>query len=173
MVKTDQKKDENISEYIVYMYQSEDLVRTFEFDLNRINSYVITNIPVSDTEKKELILWYASLIEKMQLEKIEQSGHLSELNMLVEELSELHDLLNSKDEIYRKISDKSSAFITQQIEKSKNTISSPIQVCINAVYGFLLIKIDGKEVTTDQQVMLSTFGDLLSYLSLKYREQKA
>lgn len=172
MVKTDQKKDENISEYLIYMFQSEDLVRTFEFHLNRINSYVIANIPVSDTEKKELILWYASLIEKMRLEKIEKAGHLAELNELVDDLTELHDILKKTDKDYFKIVDMANPFIGQQIELSKNRLTNPVQVCLNAVYGFLLIKIDGREVTTDQQDMLNKFGDILAYLSIKYREQK-
>jgi len=169
MVKTVEKKKNNIAEYIIYMYQSEDLIRTFECDLNQINSYVISNIPASDHEKKELILWYASLIETMQSENITKSGHLKELKDIISQLTELHNSLIDTDINYQEIASKAEPFIKNQIKESANTITNSIQVCVNAVYGFLLLKLDGKDVTNEQQKMLDAFGDLLSYVSYIYK----
>lgn len=173
MIKAEQKKNENIAEYIIHMFKSEDLVRTFEFDLNKINSYVITNIPTSVAEKKELILWYASLIETMQLEKIHASGHLEIVTNLLNDLLKLHSTLLDTESDYEKIVIKAKPYIQHQIKESNNVLNNPIQVCINAVYGFLLLKLDDKIINEDQQKMLDTFGDLLSYLSYKYKEEIA
>lgn len=171
MVKAEQKKNENISEYIIHMFKSEDLVRTFEFDLNQINEFVISHIPIKGNEKKSLILWYASLIETMRSEKIQKTGHLNELQDLVSKLSRLHIKLQEEESDYKKIVSKANPYIQNQIEKSDQTISNSIQICLNAVYGFLLLKLNAKKVSSDQQEMLEIFGDLLSYLSYKYKDE--
>jgi len=170
MVRAEQKKNENISEYIIHLYKTEDLLRTFEFDLNRINSQAIANIPVSNNEKKELILWYANLIEAMKIQKIEKFGHLNVVNDLISQLTSLHSslLLNNSD--YKAIVSKAEPYIKEQIKTSNQTITNPIQICLNAIYGFLMLKLEGKTVTPNQQKMLEHFGDLLSFLSFKYEE---
>ena len=38
MVKAEQKRTENIAEYIIYMFQTEDLVRALKLDLNQITN---------------------------------------------------------------------------------------------------------------------------------------
>jgi uncharacterized protein DUF4924 len=171
MVKAEQKKNENISEYIIHMFKTEDLIRTFEFDLNRISKQIISNIRISNDERKELILWYASIIEDMQSQKIENSGHLIEINNLIEKLLGLHNKLETEDEVYKKISLKAEPFIKNQIEESQNTIDNPIIICLNAIYGFLLLKLNGKIISEQQQQMLETFGDLLSYLNFHYQQE--
>jgi len=172
-MKADELKNKNISEYIVHMFKSEDLVRTFEFDLNKITDYLIANIPVSASEKKEQILWYASLIEQMREEDIQNKGHLTELNNLINELTKLHISLIEQDKTYKKINSKAQPFIQNQIEMGGNAIINPIQICLNAIYGALLLKINAKTITELQQEMLETFGDLLSYLSYSYKRDRA
>ena len=171
MVKADEKKIENISEYIVYMFQTEDLVRALKLDLNQITDYVIASLPISDKEKKELILWYASIIENMIAQHIEEEGHLKEINDLMGNLLDLHNQLSSSESDYKAIAKKAEPFIQHQIKESKNVLSNPIHVCINAIYGFLLLKLDRKEVNSEQRNMLDAFGDLLSYLSYKYKQE--
>ncbi len=173
MVRAEQKKNENISEYLIHLFKTEDLLRTFEFDLNRINSQVIANIPVSDNEKKELILWYVDLIEAMKSQKIEKFGHLKVVNGLISQLTALHTNLLTNQNKYKDIFVKAEPYIKEQIETSNQTLSNPIQVCLNAIYGFLILKLEGKKVTPNQQEMLEHFGDLLSFLSFKYKEAQS
>ncbi len=172
MIKAEELKAQNISEYIVHMFKSEDLVRTFEFDLTKITDYLIANIPVSASEKKAQILWYASLIEQMREEDIQNKGHLTELNNLINELTKLHISLIEQNKTYKEINSKAQPFIQNQIEMGENAITNPIQICLNAIYGALLLKINAKTITEPQQEMLEAFGDLLSYLSYSYKEER-
>lgn len=171
MIRAEQKKIENIAEYIVHLFKTEDLVRTFEFDLNKITNQVIFNLPVSDSEKKELILWYASIIEKMQSQKIVKAGHLLEINELINSLTSIHTKLIDKESDYKTLVTKADPYLQNQIQESKGRINNTIEVCLNAVYGFLLLKVNGKKVSPDQQNMLESFGDILSYLSYRYRKE--
>lgn len=171
MVKAEEKKRDNIAEYIVYMFQIEDLVRALKLDLNQITDYVIASLPISDPEKKELILWYASIVEHMYAQKIEETGHLEEIVILMNELNDLHKVCIDTEKKYEEIVSRAEPYIQQQIKDSNYTLKNPIQVCLNSIYGFLLLKLDRKEVTKEQQLMLNSFGDLLSYLSYKYKEK--
>ncbi len=84
------RDNENISEYIVRMYRSEDLVRAFEFDLEKIGAHVINHLPVSNIDKLSEVNFYESLISRMKSEGLETSGHLHELKSIVLDLSLIH-----------------------------------------------------------------------------------
>ena len=40
MIVAEQKRKENVAEYILYMWQIEDTIRALDFDLTRITEYV-------------------------------------------------------------------------------------------------------------------------------------
>jgi len=57
-------KKENICEYLLYMWQIEDLIRAFDLNIDTINERIISTFPVKDEgERKSLYEWYESLIE--------------------------------------------------------------------------------------------------------------
>jgi len=55
-------KKGNICEYLLYMWQVEDLLRAFNLDIDVINERIIAPYPVSDDERKSLYGWYESLV---------------------------------------------------------------------------------------------------------------
>ena len=44
------KKSQNIAEYIIYLYQQEDLIRSFQGNLEEIRQYVVSHFPVEEKE---------------------------------------------------------------------------------------------------------------------------
>ena len=50
----DRKKGQNIGEYLIYMYQMEDLIRSYQGNLEEINTYVISHYPIAEEEKQEI-----------------------------------------------------------------------------------------------------------------------
>jgi len=171
MIPAEVKKKENIAEYIIHMYQTEDLVLTYKFNLNEIHEYVIKHMSDNEAVLKELLLWYADIIDQMQTEKITNgSKRLSSTQNYVEELIILHKILLESDNSYETIFNKAKDDINKNIELSDNTITNPIQICLNGIYGMLLLKLNGKKITSDQQDPLSGFGAVLAYLSKEYKK---
>src|SRR5690606_21464444 len=84
------KKKHNIGEYIIYMYQMEDLIRSYNFHMDEIRQYVISNYPISEEEKTEVTLWFDALISQMKTEGIQDRGHLSEVQNEVDVLAKIH-----------------------------------------------------------------------------------
>lgn len=74
MIIASQKKKENIAEYLLYMWQIEDLIRVYKLDIDAIQKYIIDPYDISDEKKKEMRDWYESLIEMMRSEGVEKRG---------------------------------------------------------------------------------------------------
>ncbi|WP_109620442.1 DUF4924 family protein [Sediminitomix flava] len=167
----DKKKEENICEYIIHIYRSEYLIRNFEGKIEDIEKYVISHLPVSDEEKQEQKTWYDSLISQMQTEEIMKEGHLSFVQEHVTELEALHSRLLEEDETYKGFFNVAKPDIDKNLEIADGLITSEIQICLNAMFGMLLLKMNRKPIPEDAQAMLEKFGDVLSYLSVVYKRE--
>ncbi|MFO7932653.1 MAG: DUF4924 family protein, partial [Bacteroidales bacterium] len=61
MIIAQQKRKENIAEYLLYMYQVEDLIRANHLDLDRIEKTLISKFDIPGDTKREMHEWYKSL----------------------------------------------------------------------------------------------------------------
>ena len=172
MIPAEIKKKENIAEYIIHMYQTEDLILTYEFNLNEILEYVIKHMSKDQEEIKSLLLWYAEIISQMQDENVHiTKERLHSTQQYVDALSKLHITLLKEDSAYKECYEEAEGDIKVQIELSKGLVQDPIQICINGVYGMLLIKLKGKDLGTTQKSMVDKFGKVLAYLSQVYTQR--
>jgi hypothetical protein len=167
----EEKLKKNIAEFIIHMYQMEDLCRVYEFNLEEIKQYVISHFPVEEAVKSRIAVWFEKIIEKMHTQNIMETGHLLEVQEYVDKLLELKLQLLTEDESFMRIYNAARPHIREIIEASDNTITSDIQVCLNGIYGLLLARMNGKEVPENLNEPLNTFGEVLSYLSYKYRQE--
>lgn len=173
MIIAREKKNENISEYLLYMYQIEDLIRAKQFDLKTIRREIIDQFDQPESIKDEMENWYAELIRQMKEEGKEKAGHLSFLEQITSELDELHrQLLKDPDELqYIEIYNWAKPNIQALREKSENS-AGEIQICLNGLYGFLLLRLKKEELTVETTEAISTFSNLMALLSQKYKENK-
>ena len=169
----EKKKRTNIGEYIIYMYQMEDLIRSYEFELKDIKQYVISHYPVSDDEKAEIANWFDELANKMKEQGIEKKGHLMEVKTVVDELANIHWDLLKTDKDYYMIYDHAKPHVLDFIASSDGQdLGHEIQVCLNGVYGLLLCRLTGKTVTDELERAVTAFGQVLGYLNAVYMNKK-
>ena len=77
MIIASQKRKENIAEYLLYMWQIEDIIRANGLDLDKIRTNVIDKFPgLSESQIREMADWYESLIDMMRREEVAEKGHL-------------------------------------------------------------------------------------------------
>ena len=93
MIIASQKRKENIAEYLLYMWQIEDIIRANNLDIDRIKTNVIDRYDISPSQKKEMTEWYESLIDMMRRENVEKNGHLQLNKNVMIQLVELHQAL--------------------------------------------------------------------------------
>ena len=169
----ERKKEQNIGEYIVYMYQMEDLLRSYLFNLEEIRQYVIAHYPVSDLEKGEITAWFKDIAGQMKNEGIIESGHLSSTQKEVERLAQIHWDLLKKDKDYFAIYNEAKPHVIESIMSAEGQdLGNEIQICINGVYGLLLCRLTGKKLSPEQEKAAQAFGKVLSYLNIAYMEEK-
>ncbi len=166
------KKEHNIAEYIVHMYQTEDLIRAYQFNTDDIQRYVIQHIPTSESEKVDLLKWYEKTQQQMQAEGLQQKGHLMEIQLEVQHLKQIMEDLLSDDDAFQKIYQKAKVHIDHHMELAKGSIDDEVQICLNGVYGLLLLRMNGKKIPDKLMESIDAFGELLSYLSYKYKQQR-
>ena len=111
----EKKKSQNIGEYLVYMYQMEDLIRSYQGNMEEIQQYVVSHYPVSEAEKAEITRWFEGLLGKMTKQGIMEKGHLKELKDLVDHLAKLHWSLLKSDKTYFETYAKAKRFILEAI----------------------------------------------------------
>ena len=166
------KKKENIAEYIIFMYQTEDLILTYELNLDDILEYVIQHMSKDTEVIKEQLLWYADIIDQMKREDIfDNKKRLRSTQGYVDRLTGLHEKLLVSAGPYQGIYAKAKKDIHHHIDLSANTIRNPVQICLNGIYGMLLLKLNGKKVSDEQQTTLTRFGAVLEYLSEAYKKE--
>ncbi len=174
MIVAKEKRRSNIIEYVLYMWQVEDLIRAYKFDLESIKTNVIPQYKVTGDTLDETIAWYDNLIEMMKLEQIVEKGHLQVLINMVNDLNRLHlELLNKSDEIaYKHIYNGTLPFIKEFDEKTGSKLSNDIELCLTGIYSQFLLKLQGKEVSKGTQEAIKSFSNFLAFLGGKFREEQ-
>jgi hypothetical protein len=171
----EQKLKENIAEYILYMYQIEDVIRAYQFDLNVIiENYVKPQLP-DDSFLSKYSKWYEDLIYKMQSQKILKSGHLFEVNEVMVEISYLHStLLNVvNDEKYKVLFEAALPNIEEFKDKSNLKDKNQIEIAFHALYMKLLLRLQKKEISAESEEAFDSMRILLAYLANAYRKMKS
>ena len=90
MIIASQKRKENIAEYVLYMWQIEDLIRANNLNLESIEQNVINKYQITNEQHKSMIEWYESLIDMMRRENVVEKGHLQLNKNIIIQLVDLH-----------------------------------------------------------------------------------
>jgi len=172
MLIAQEKKKNNIAEYILYMWQIEDIIRSNNFDLTQITSSIISKFDASMEVQYEMKFWYQNLIEQMMKEGISDKGHLSSVNQYVEELNNLHNslLTTVQDKEYQKLYISTKDSINSFIIKSGGESRNEIHACLTGLYGFLLLKLKMTEVSEATKEAINSFSKLIAILVDKYNK---
>lgn len=172
MIIARQKRKENIAEYLLYMWQVEDLIRANRFDMDAIRRTVIDQYDQPEEVKAEIAQWYEELIEMMRSEGVMESGHIQLNKNVIIALTDLHlRLLKSpKEMVYAAAYYKTLPYIVQLRAKAGGAEVPEIETCFAAVYGYLLLKMQGKEISAQTMEGIKQISSFLALLAEKYRE---
>jgi hypothetical protein len=175
MLVAQQKQQENIAEYIIYMYQIEDVIRGYNFDVDTIlTNYVRPQLP-DESFMEQYRKWYIALINQMKSARIEKAGHLGSLQEIMVELSYLHNtMINvTKDLHYVPIFEAAVPFIDEFKEKSNLKDKNHIEAAFQAIYMKLLLRLQKKEISAATEEAFDSMRILIAYLGKSYHKMKA
>jgi Domain of unknown function (DUF4924) len=171
----EQKLKENIAEYVLYMYQVEDVIRAYQFNVDAIvENYVLPQL-ADNSFVEQYRTWYEDLVKQMKIQKLEKSGHLHSTQEVLLELSYLHTtLLNmTKDNKYIAVFETANNFLEEFKAKSDLKDMNQIELAFHAMYMKLLLKLQKKEISAESEEAFDAMRIMLAYLSKSYHKMKA
>lgn len=168
-----QLRKENIAEYLLYMWQVEDLLRAYGCSLSNIRREYINRFDYSDEQKEEMADWYGDLIRMMNQEGCRERGHLQINRVVMQQLSELHaQLLDStKFPFYTSEYYKVLPYIVE-LRKRGNAEEPEIETCFNALYGTMILRLQKKDISPDTQHAIKEITTFIGMLSDYYKKDK-
>lgn len=165
-----EKRKTNIAEYILYMWQLEDLLRALKFDVELIRNHLVKGFNQPGDISEEITEWYLNLASLMKSDGVEQQGHIQVLKNLLNELNDLHLILISRPQEFDYINtfQQSLPFIKELKSKQNASALNDIEVCMNGLYGLLLLRIQKKEISDGTEKSMQVIAGFVSKLSAKY-----
>ena len=172
MTTAEEKREQHIVEYILYVWQMEDLVRAVGLDLGGLRNH-LSSAYAGDRLEAELV-WFGELIRALRSENKTGSGHVSSLDEVMIELTYLHQtLLNVlKDEEYRSAVEKAKPHIAAMAERGAEQ-RTELDAMLVALYGWLVLRMGGKSVYPETEESLAVIRDWANLLGGRYIRMRA
>ncbi len=175
MIISQAKRRENIAEYLLYMWQVEDIIRACDLDLNKIKTSVINGYKVDEETRKEITDWWEGLIMMMEHEGKQKCGHLQINKNVLIRLRDLHNELMSSDKYpeYGAEFYKTLPYIVElRAKMAEEQRVDELETCFNALYGTLLLKLQGKDVSTHTQEAITQISHFIGMLAAYFKKNE-
>ena len=168
-------RKKSIAEYLLYMWQVEDIIRAYDCSLTRLRREYIAQFDYTDEQKEEMTDWYGDLVRMMNQEGRRERGHLQINQVVMQQLTELNaELLESaKFPFYTSEYYKVLPYIVELRHKGGEANDTPeIETCFNALYGTMLLRLQKKEITPDTEHAVKEITTFIGMLSDYYQKDK-
>lgn len=168
------KKKENIIEYLLFMWQMEDLLRGVKFDIEALQHEILAGIS-DEKSREESLNWFKVLAEEMKSDDVMVSGHHRETYELLNELQMLQQTLMTVlgDEKFKASYGAAKPLLDEFRQKTERIPRGDIEIALTAIYGMLTLKLAGKTVSPETRAAVEVFSKYLRHLASAYRDMKA
>lgn len=172
MLVAQKQRKENIVEYILYMWQVENLIRANNNDMAKIEETIVKQYEVEDEAcYKEIYDWWDNLSEMMRLEKKEEGGHLQVTQGLMNDVYNFHLYLLTQPEeaAYQNAFQNAWADLSVLEKKIPNGDKlHHVELAITAIYDYFLLKLQRKSILADTTNAVMRISHFMALLSAKY-----
>ena len=165
-------RKKNIAEYLLYMWQVEDLIRANGCVLENLEKDIISKYP--EPQQESVRKWYSNLIDMMRTEGVTEEGHLQVNKNVLLKLIDLHAqlLAVTKFPFYNAAYFKALPFIVELRQKSANKEEPELETCFNALYGVWLLRLKHQEISADTQQAMKHISSFISLLANYYQKDQ-
>lgn len=186
-------RKKSIAEYLLYMWQIEDIIRAYQCSLTKIRKEYIDRFNYTDAQKDEEEDWFGDLLRMMNQEGCRENGHLQINKVIMQSLNELHAqlLTSSKFPFYSAEYYRVLPFIVELRGKTKqvadrmarkneanlkeiaaNLGHSEIETCFDVLYGVMMLRLQKKEISRETETAVKEITTLIGMLSDYYQKDK-
>ena len=173
MTIAERKYAENIAEYIIYMWQMQDLLRAVNMDVESLDSFLRSFLP-SEEKIQEEKTWFEGLAKSMKRSSAEEKGNVEEVQEVISELNLLHTTLNTllRDDEYIAANERAKVNLDAYRERSNGKALSDVEAYLTALYGLMVLRLRKQEISEETKDAMKTFSDVMILLALQYNKMK-
>lgn len=179
MVIADRLKKSNRAEYLLYMWQVEDVVRAYRCDAERLTREYVSRFDLDEAQHEATAQWYADICAMMHSEGVTEKGHIQLCKNILQELAELHEQLLTSPHFpyYREMYYHVLPYIVELRSKRRKEADdapdeSELETCFNVLYGIMMLRLQGKEIVQATQKAVKDITTMLGQLSDYYFKDK-
>ena len=167
-------REKNIAEYLLYMWQVEDMIRAAGLDSDRLYDSVIKGSGQNDGVCRQWKQWYDDLIAMMRAEGKIERGHLQINENTLILLEELHKrvLDSGSQSEYRDLYYKALPFIVEFRARNHSLDEMELRDCFNMLYGVWILKVQGRAVSESTAQAVNAVSSFLGKLAMLYNEDR-
>ena len=167
--------DQNLAEYILYLWQMEDLIRAFHFDMSAIFTHYVKPSFREELEARKEMNRIQVIAGEMMEEDVRDKGHIERTMRYMAELETLHQLMVSKtrEAAYLKILETAKPHLDIfKVHKAKNRKMPDTEAALHVMYGILLLRLQKQPISPDTQEAADVIRRMLAFLSAAYNRLK-
>lgn len=169
-------RKKNIAEYLLYMWQVEDIIRAYDCNLGRICREYIGRFDYTEEQKEDMTDWYGNLVRMMNQEGCREKGHLQINKIVMQQLVELNAQLlqSTRYPFYNSEYYKVLPFIVELRKRGASADENEVETCFNALYGVMMLRLGKKKISPDTEHAIkeiTTFVGMLSDYYMKDKEE--
>ncbi len=168
-----EKKTSNIAEYILFMWQMEDLLRGVNLDVTKLANEFLTDLDPDQREKN--IRWFRTMADEMRSESVRVSGHHNASAGAINDLQLLQQTLLTTidDKEFKKVYADAKPLLEEFKLKADKIPKNDIEMAFTAIYGVLTLKIAGKPISAETKAAVAKFKEYVKSLARNYHLMKA
>ena len=163
------KRKENIAEYILYLWQIEDLLRALQFSPEAIYSQFVAPRNLTEESQNILLMWYMDIVALLREEEKEQSGHLDHTLHLIADMHNLHLQLMQLPvgAHYRTTFARLEPYLPP-LRNSLGKNISDTELCFRALYASMLYRMKGERSELTDNI-IKVISPVISELARVYK----
>ena len=168
-------RKKSIAEYLLYMWQIEDIIRAMGCSLPLIRkAYVSKFTDYTDEQKEEELDWFGNLVRMINEEGKREQGHLDINTIVVKDMADLHNRLLKSDKfpIYNAEYYKVLPFIVELRNRGDKDVNE-IETCLDALYGIMMLRMKKKEITPETEHAIKEISNFIGLLSDYYIKEES
>jgi hypothetical protein len=161
----------NIGEYLLYMFQIEDLLRACNFNKSIIEANLVAQYKTDEPTTKEIRDWYFGLADLMEEEKLETKGHLSFITNKINEVYDFHlYLLQHSDFAEYQLKFNETTLVLNDIKSKHEKTLNDVEIISNTIYGVFLLKLKKQEISAETIKSASILSKFMAELSNNFKK---
>lgn len=162
-------RKKSIAEYLLYMWQIEDIIRAYGCSLPVIKKNYVDRFDFTSEQREEELDWFGNLIRMMNEEGKREGGHLNINKVILKDVIDLHGILlqSTKFPIYNAEYYKVLPFIVELRQRGDKDLNE-IETCLDALYGVMMLRLQKKNITPETERAIKEITVFIGLLSDYY-----